>query len=888
MKFAFILAILAAFLLQNTTAIRCDRSPEGFSASKSPADGRFRLKITGNPERYAPGEVYTITLYGTRPLQVPQKFIGFAIGAEKETDSKDQFVSSYRAKTQDVGEFQLDTSDALAIFSSRCPGLIQHSSSMPKTEVQVLWTAPSAGAGCIAIRATVIEHRDIWYKDDGPLSKVLCEDEVDSLDSQPAIMEECCACDEAKYELTFEGLWSRHTHPKDFPSNGWLTRFSDVIGASHTVDYRFWDYGRRASDGLQQIAEHGSTRKLEFELKDESAHIRTIIKARGISYPNVTGKTFAVFRVDSSNHLVSLVSQIDPSPDWFLGVSGLELCLPNCSWVENKVLNLYPIDAGTDSGPSYISPKQPTIPRDAIRRIKTNYPNDVRSPFYDTSGNEMKPMARLYLNRQRIYEKVCEGGSQEDTADKSCEVTSWGPWSECSAQCSQGKRYRQRSYINPLAASQAGCKVTLTMRQVCHGTNCDENFDMGAEPDDEDMETVDPDCALTEWSAWSECSAECGTGTKTRTRKYKNRNAQKKCTKGDPSPPPLQQVEECRSDSGCGGDITPEPVSVGQRGKPANARCRMTPWSDFSPCSATCGLGFKVRNRMPMHKHADLDKFHRRVTDLYHRRTQDTDNDDDDETKTRVTDPNDPCYNEKIIDEVRCGHDNPPCSGQGLYSVPEFCFLEPKVGNCRGSINRWYYDHHKKDCKLFPFTECGGNKNNFLSREDCLDICARDNQHNNLIIRDQIRGDYFERDRYDTVPEKVDCVVSEWKRSACNVTCGDGFRLKTRTIITQPKNGGRKCPAKLRKVERCVARCEASNDISSLLQNTNKIANEYSNMECEYSQWSSWTPCSKSCGEGAVQQRTRYVLNPALAAFCTHRLEERPCTHIMPCLLGRK
>lgn len=89
-------------------------------------------------------------------------------------------------------------------------------------------------------------------------------------------------------------------------------------------------------------------------------------------------------------------------------------------------MNLYPIDAGTDSGPSYISPKQPTIPRDAIRRIKTNYPNDVRSPFYDTTGNEMKPMARLYLNRQRIYEKVCEGGSQEDTEDNACEVSPWG------------------------------------------------------------------------------------------------------------------------------------------------------------------------------------------------------------------------------------------------------------------------------------------------------------------------------------------------------------------------------------------------------------------------------------------------------------------------------
>lgn len=63
----------------------------------------------------------------------------------------------------------------------------------------------------------------------------------------------------------------------------------------------------------------------------------------------------------------------------------------------------------------------------------------------------------------------------------------------------------------------------------------------------------------------------------------------------------------------------------------------------IGPCSATCGLGFKVRNRMPMHKHNDFDKFHRRVTDLYHRRSQDIDNDDEnDETKTRITDPNDP------------------------------------------------------------------------------------------------------------------------------------------------------------------------------------------------------------------------------------------------------
>lgn len=109
-----------------------------------------------------------------------------------------------------------------------------------------------------------------------------------------------------------------------------------------------------ASQGLKQVAEHGATKELESELKARSDNIRTIIKARGLAFPNVTGKTFAVFRVDQLHHVMSFVSMIDPSPDWFLGVSSLELCLANCTWVESKVLDLYPWDAGTDSGPTYI------------------------------------------------------------------------------------------------------------------------------------------------------------------------------------------------------------------------------------------------------------------------------------------------------------------------------------------------------------------------------------------------------------------------------------------------------------------------------------------------------------------------------------------------------
>ena len=68
-------------------------------------------------------------------------------------------------------------------------------------------------------------------------------------------------------QLIFEGLWSNQTHPKDFPFSLWLTHFSDVIGASHERNYLFWGEGQLASDGLRQVAEWGSVRGMEAELR---------------------------------------------------------------------------------------------------------------------------------------------------------------------------------------------------------------------------------------------------------------------------------------------------------------------------------------------------------------------------------------------------------------------------------------------------------------------------------------------------------------------------------------------------------------------------------------------------------------------------------------------
>jgi hypothetical protein len=61
---------------------------------------------------------------------------------------------------------------------------------------------------------------------------------------------------------------------------------------------------------------------------------------------------------------------IAPSPDWFVGVSGLSL-FEEGAWVEEKVVELFPYDAGTDSGSRYVSPDEPTDGPEGLRRIET-------------------------------------------------------------------------------------------------------------------------------------------------------------------------------------------------------------------------------------------------------------------------------------------------------------------------------------------------------------------------------------------------------------------------------------------------------------------------------------------------------------------------------------
>ncbi len=177
----------------------------------------------------------------------------------------------------------------------------------------------------------------------------------------------------ATYRVVFEATWSASTHPTNFPGGA---HFSPLIGAVHNAGVTFWARDGTATPGIESMAETGGTSRLTTEIQAEiPGGALAVINGSGIRSPASTTIQAVALREDFP--LVTLVTMIAPSPDWFVGVAGLSLRDDEGNWVEELEVVLYPYDAGTDSGPSYTSANDDTQPQEPIRSLRGE------SPFSD-------------------------------------------------------------------------------------------------------------------------------------------------------------------------------------------------------------------------------------------------------------------------------------------------------------------------------------------------------------------------------------------------------------------------------------------------------------------------------------------------------------------------
>jgi hypothetical protein len=162
----------------------------------------------------------------------------------------------------------------------------------------------------------------------------------------------------ARYEVTFSATWSSETHPVDFPSN---PHFSGLIGMTHSVDTSLFRVGDLASAGIKSMAESGSKGALisEMELLIASGSAQYILSGGGIGLS--PSEVTLEFIMDLSHPLVSIVSMIAPSPDWFVGVESLGL-YGDGKWLSDTTVYIKSYDSGTDSGSTFTSSNNVTNP----------------------------------------------------------------------------------------------------------------------------------------------------------------------------------------------------------------------------------------------------------------------------------------------------------------------------------------------------------------------------------------------------------------------------------------------------------------------------------------------------------------------------------------------
>lgn len=114
-------------------------------------------------------------------------------------------------------------------------------------------------------------------------------------------------------------------------------------------------------------------------------------------------------------------------------------------------------------------------------------------------------------------------------------------------------------------------------------------------------------------------------------------------------------------------------------------------------------------------------------------------------------------------------------------------------------------------------------------------------------------------------PSPIDCVVSNWTGWSC---CANSTltQQRTRSIISQPANGGAECPTALVETQSCTV--TSSNCCS---------------VDCVTSAWGPWTTCSATCGSG-VMRRVRQVLTPAsCGGLACPRMFETAICNTQPC-----
>ena len=193
---------------------------------------------------------------------------------------------------------------------------------------------------------------------------------------------------EAYYQISITGKWQG----PDFGVPPGV-HFTTVTGAVHHDGVALWRPGSLASPGLESLAETGSTSLLLREI-DTLVYQQGAIGPFLVPAPPATGQVQGNIYCNSHFSRVSFASMIAPSPDWFIGLSSINLYIDN-QWIEDTTLQLFVHDAGSEDGDVFGYNNPATDPRQPIVRLQA-----AQATVLANGQDSLRPIAEVRFRLQ--------------------------------------------------------------------------------------------------------------------------------------------------------------------------------------------------------------------------------------------------------------------------------------------------------------------------------------------------------------------------------------------------------------------------------------------------------------------------------------------------------
>jgi hypothetical protein len=170
------------------------------------------------------------------------------------------------------------------------------------------------------------------------------------------------------YEITITRTWSETTNPLDWP--GVTAHFTGGIGATHSDAYVMFGAGRIATPGLEMLSQKGMATPFDRELAaaKSGGTVGAVFEYGPIW--TAGGTSSVQVRATDAFPVLSFGNMVAPSPDWFTGVSALQLKRDG-RWIDSETVTLYAWDSGTNDARTYkadkiaVDPFAPTALSDA-------------------------------------------------------------------------------------------------------------------------------------------------------------------------------------------------------------------------------------------------------------------------------------------------------------------------------------------------------------------------------------------------------------------------------------------------------------------------------------------------------------------------------------------